>query len=511
MTSVQDILSGTINELTVTGFSPWRVERIVASLRSDANPTNLPGDFVLSISGTYQNEHFTILVSSVITAVPYFHYTNGQGELYHHKNFFDLYRLSGLKWAWNRKALFCLNNFDHLIGDDSLHPEIKRLKNASILVNFRAKTWLTTFQEFDRQGLCDLEQGIHIYKSLCDDYLDSSRNIFLSLSAGMDSRLLLATCLAKGIKPLTATMGKRTSTDVKIAGLLAKRFALEHRSIELEVKDYLDASVKRQIIYATGGTKSLNNWHTFIYINKVDYSPQCLHFAGSNGELTRSYYFDKGVFAKVLQLSDLGFLPFYFSLKINKGNRYVIKSLYTPEVAEQVKKEITGLAVGHNDMEKFDHFYATQRVRHFIGNGVALYNLKFKTTSPFLDNRFIKLAQGLSRKYKLNSIFHKAAIRHLCPDLLSFPNSENSSPINDFGSDFYFLRKSAFVGYGIGDELLSSHEFQSTIVENPDLDDWVDKKERVGLFENKEMRTISFLATLAETIKLIKEIDAQRR
>ena len=96
-----------------------------------------------------------------------------------------------------------------------------------------------------------------------------SPGVVLSLSGGFDSRVLLSRLLYHGARPVVGTMGFPSSTDRIVATLIAKAFNLEHRVVELQVSDYL--LFAKEIVRLTGGTKTANHWHTYIYTRRVGF------------------------------------------------------------------------------------------------------------------------------------------------------------------------------------------------------------------------------------------------
>jgi asparagine synthase (glutamine-hydrolysing) len=74
-----------------------------------------------------------------------------------------------------------------------------------------------------------------------------------------------------------------------------------------------------------------------------------------------------------------------------------------------------------NMMQRLDRFYLQQRVRHFIGNGLALYGETTAWRTPFLSIPWVAAATRLPRSWKLGSNWHRHAIDRLCPALLDFP------------------------------------------------------------------------------------------
>lgn len=482
-----------INRQKLTGFCLKPVSELVSEFLS-GNVTSY-GDYTLALEGNFENEQITLLYSSQIAATPYY-YTITGNNIYHGNNIFSVWKESGIAWNWDTKALYGINNMEHSSGDLSLHAEIKRMPAHSCLVFFQGKIHITGYEDLllKKNRPISIEEAIEKYISFTADYCSTGKDSFISLSAGLDSRLILATLLYHNNFPRVATMGFENSTDVKTAVKIAKDFNLQHTHHELNVVDYFNERKITDIINQTSGSKTVRHWHTYFFINHFKDLTNTLHFAGSNGELVRSYYFDKGILARILNSINGSLFQSYISAKLNRGNQYVINSLKS--LKSVVEEDILTDAPTLPFMERLNHFYSCQRVRHFIGNGIALYNDSFPTALPFLDERFIRIATQLPINYKFNSLFHKSCIKALKPRLLDYPNFENTLNIRNTNTNTYFLRKNQINDYDISKEVFSHSFMKEIIFESPCLDEWVTKKEREVYWLSGKIRTLSFLATL---------------
>src|SRR5262249_36577096 len=158
-------------------------------------------------------------------------------------------------------------------------------------------------------------------------------------------------------------------------------------------------------------------------------------------------FFDKGFAAELLDLSHYSRWDRWLSLKNGRRRRVApaILAALDPDrefmraldARRQLEKSFVGkLRFG----DGLDYFYAAERLRNFIGLGLALYRASFPTMSPFLDARFIRAAARLPRHQKLADRTHRAVIGKLQPALLDFPTDETGRPMRNAPNGFYFLK-----------------------------------------------------------------------
>ncbi len=494
---------------SLTGFSISTEKELIAKIAANEF-SDLKGDFIFVVDGISANREITIMLTSAVNANPYF-YTIEEGNILHGRDIFSVFgSMKTRDWNWNYTSLYCLSNLDYCIANQSLNVDINKVPAGSILFYFkgeRKETIIPISREYSF-NTDDFEDAFKKYETLSKDYFRQDSNYILSLSAGMDSRLLLASLLSKGIRPVTFTMGQPGATDVKISSQIAKDFDLMHSIVALNPEDYLNEANTREIILATSGTKLFAHWHTYIYSRKISSAANNIHLVGSNGEVSRSYYFDKGLVSKMLQHIDMGSFRKIFQLKLRKVNPQVIESIKDkinePDILNLIESCCSG---PDNTSDKLDWFYTFERVSNFIANGMALYNLKNTTISPFLDERFVRLAFSLKRKYKLNSLFHKNAIEALFPSLMKYPFSENSKDIRSKDSNFYWVKPQHSVSYNLRDKVLETSFAKEVILGSTFLSSWIDKEACEKLYEVKNYRTLSFLFTFHHILDLIKEIQ----
>lgn len=246
----------------------------------------------------------------------------------------------------------------------------------------------------------------------------------ISMSAGFDSRLILAACLRRGLKPPLVVMGGDRATDVVVAKEIARSYDLEIEQVPLTGERML--ADRHFIARTTGGSKTIDNWHTYEYAALSRKPAGTGIWIGSNGEYARTFYFDKGVpFYLANLLGPLATQKFWEA----KARRTAIPDHVRGSLTQEFQDELRAdRFVGRMNTlfgqprlgELNDEFYR-ERVRQFIGNGLRLVSTKWRPKTPFTQERWTSAVQAMPRFWKLGNRWHRNAINRLYPDLLRFP------------------------------------------------------------------------------------------
>ncbi len=157
----------------------------------------------------------------------------------------------------------------------------------------------------------------------------------------------------------------------------------------------------------------------------------------------------------------------------------------------------------HNVADALDCLYATERVRHFIGSGLALYARHGAPRSPFLDARWIGAVARLPRAERLGSNHHRRAIAALWPNLLGFPVGSDG-PMERRAPPLYHLRGRKPIGYSPIRELLDDPRTREIVVESNDLDEILPRADRAAAIENRSP-AVELLLSLAFAGELGRE------
>jgi hypothetical protein len=427
-------------------------------------------------------------VSTLVGAFPWYWTVTDDGKLLQDSNVFRLCHQASMPWVWNDAAISQIALVGHTLGTHTLHARIFRMPPDCRVSLDRGKARIERFNTFStfKWGHEDLDEHLCGLPATFADCVDSSLEPILSLSGGYDSRVLLALCERLGCNPSIVTMGSSLATDVKIAKLLAAQLGREVNQIEVRPEDYV--AFGEEISQTTSGVKTAADWHTWLYNKQVN-DPARTHLVGSNGEFVRTFFTDaitkRGLFRRS---GRVGAKAWLLLKALNRFRKYpkALRATGRLKVAKLLDDlRVSPEAYPSDALDCLDVFYASERVHHFIGSGLACYAQFTRPKSPFLDRRWVESAAALKRSWKEESRYHSTAVDRLCPELSRFPY--NRDP--DGGVS---------VSYSPFDSVAKSRDVEELIVESAFLDHVCARHVRVESLRepNHRRNTVSFLLTM---------------
>jgi asparagine synthase (glutamine-hydrolysing) len=450
-----------------------------------AKPDLARGDFV--VGNPQRNDGWA--ESSSIGASPWYYTVTSNGELVQGANVFELCAAASMDWEWNTTAISQIALVGHTLGQHTLHRRIFRLPAHARLSVVGGRVALDSVDPLSgwRWDSSELDESFGTLTDAFDACLPNSQEPILSLSAGFDSRVLLALCLRAGCSPRIVSMGSSDATDVRVARILAQRVGLPLEQIALSSSDYL-ANGER-ISRVTSGVKTSGDWHTWLYNSQIS-APDRVHLVGSNGEFARTFYSDVLTRSRPFALSGHTGVATWLRLKALNRLRKLPRALWRGGPV-RLRLVLDSLRVSRDEYPQralpcLDTFYAIERVHHFIGSGIACYAQFGKPRSPFLDKRWMKEIAALRRPWKQQNRYHLAVIRKHAPSLLDVPfNRDPDGRAPTSYSPFAALSK--------------DKEVEELIVESRPLDALLNRGARVAALRDVQAsRTdaVSFLLTM---------------
>ena len=268
-------------------------------------------DFTRYIKGKFQlmlviNE--TIIIASDHNGFEKWFSHEIGGRLIYSDDISPLIRLSGAKIEPEMVVVFSLMN--HVAGSRTLYSDIFFSQPAS-MISFDQSLYKKRYWKpetlFNRPvNFFDTKEISRLWKNLVLSYIDNL-NIekpAITLTGGNDSRMVLASLLGSGIKPIALTYGNARSKDGYISGLLAKRAGLNSY---ISDKQPEPESVKICIRELIGLGNSLVNLHRLHRFNAVKelaalHSPDALFTGLMGGEYIKGMSFDDYIIPVFIRL-----------------------------------------------------------------------------------------------------------------------------------------------------------------------------------------------------------------
>lgn len=491
------------------GYSPTPVGDLLRFIQGGGDVSDLTGDFVVVNPSPVDG----FAVSSFLSALPYYYALSAQGHLVTGACAFEVAARAGLAWRWNERTIRSLALYGHSINDDTLCEGVYRLPPATrvSVKNGALKLEALPVRRFLWDEDTTQERAFGLLKRSFEGCVGGAASeVHLSLSAGYDSRLLLALCLDRGIKPQVSVMGYDNSTDVIMARAICQRVGLRLQVIALDPTDYLRHGAR--IAATTSGVKTAVNWHTYLYHLGKDFS-RGVHLVGSNGEFARSFFFDKPRFDPLAKHAPaVGMNAYWFArcarrmMKFSRLNPLVGRNPL-PVLGLAQRASVGRQWTASRFLPALDAFYAEQRVRHFIGGGLACYAAHGSPRSPFLDAPWMRAIAAMGRRFKQGNRFHADSTERLWAPLAEF--TYNRLPDQTQGESYH--------PFG---PLVKSDEVTELLVESSCLDGWTSRADRVALLtdaqcdqveERNLWLTLHFAATAQRSVQAAVEqgIDTQ--
>jgi len=270
----------------------------------------------------------------------------------------------------------------------------------------------------------DLERLAKALLDTCQSLADNFGTLNCPITAGRDSRLMVALTIAGGIKAEYFTNGLVESPDVRTGIKIAKHFNLPHK-VEIEDEQLDDETsidweqATRRLILQNDGMLSFRSInHAFKQPRSIENLEITLYGAG--GEIARGFYNSPQF---VLGSRSLNYVHNYLSERLIDNHhpllhRETIITLqqYVEEFVRQVVDE--GFAL----IDVPDVFHTYEQVRRWVGIHIASNQSTHQDRfSPFCTRPFVETAYSIPALNRYSEQVHYQLIKFLVPDLHSFP------------------------------------------------------------------------------------------
>jgi len=318
-------------------------------------------------------------------------------------------------------------------GECSPFSEVKQLL-PNHLFDFRTQNIVRywPYQKLERQ---DFEQSIPVLGKMLKGLLTSAHNRFplaVSLSSGLDSRLVLSACkdFMDDIPVYSLLYRKLTeeSDDVFVPTQMAKKLGFNHTVFDCRPK----ASAEIQEIFNKNVIGLKVDWVNIVAGRIANIPSDRVILKGTISEIMRCRYFSLGNHPPQVTLQDIVAL-------MALGN--------SPLVVDNLRKWL-------DEVKPYSEKYGVRlldllsweiEVGNWYDMGYAVFNMAQSEFTLFNCRNFFTVMQGINTKYRSfpMHIMQRRITEYLWPDLAEFPYTPHlTKPKKKFSNSmlYYYLR-----------------------------------------------------------------------
>ena len=242
------------------------------------------------------------------------------------------------------------------------------------------------------------------FKRILPRYFESDSGIGISLTGGLDTRMIMACLPDAGKKPLCYTFSGETGEtfDDRLAARVAKACGLEHRLLRIGADFFSDfASHVDRTVYVTDGCFGLTGAHE-IYLNRRARQLAPVRLTGNYGsEILRG----------VSTFGQVGLSP----------------ALFNPQFTHTLNSALHWGIKGSKHPITFAAFHEVPR-NLFGGLAASRSQVNFRT--PYLDNELVALAYQVPEKLRGSPLSAWGVVQANSPGLSKIPTDKGQLPNN---------------------------------------------------------------------------------
>ncbi|MFS6538273.1 asparagine synthase-related protein [Idiomarina loihiensis] len=308
----------------------------------------------------------------------------------------------------------CFMDLGHLMGEHTWFEHIKLIKPATVIEYDLANGVVSQhhywkWSEIKPSNLTFDEAVDELGKRFIEAVrrrFDPNERIGISLSGGLDSRVILAAVdfLYPDYKGYAYTFGTPDCDDITIAEQVISRSKnWQHEKFYFSADNWFEPRKER--VWNTDGMKDMMHMHGSEFASEI----------GKNMDVNLNGY-----------LGDAVLGGSYLKSK-NKFNQRVDKS----HAADAYGNHAEGYADEFYNIDHYDHFLYMVRGRRFINYGTANLLPWVNQRKPFFDNDVIELVFSLPDEYRANNRLYSAMLHKYFPKYFrDIPWQQTGKPVS---------------------------------------------------------------------------------
>jgi hypothetical protein len=430
-------------------FSSWQEN-------PDSFLTQIKGTF---IGGIFGDDEFT-LFNDRLGIKKAFIYQKGN-DFYISNDINIIHEITQDEISPENIAIHALMN--RFVGGKTIYRNIEILPPASIIKLENGRLSIKKYWSLDdllirKKSVISIEEIAKEFDSVIQDYINffKPQSITLTLTGGLDSRLILASLLKNNIKPDTYTFGNPESGDVITAQEISRKLGLKHHNPWQEFPSSGWFNELTTIIYIYG--QSITSYHRAYrlhgIIEEAKHTNPEMTFAGFlGGESMRGIHYDNLIVSKFAQ---------NWKSDGIKNRSFLLKSLHD----KYIKTDELDLDYIENALDGLPYFSKDPKTREFyflfmltisnhLNQDINLYD-KFHNiiVTPYADIDYLELlfssqfsmlnqdntSKNQLKRLKIPEVYCKM-IQLIYPPLLNIPLQNGYKPKDYLKGKLFYIYK----------------------------------------------------------------------
>jgi hypothetical protein len=321
--------------------------------------------------------------------------------------------------------------------DRTIHTDVRKLGPAGIFSfsegTLRKRRQYWRLQELKLSPL----RGTAAIDALGDTLSQAARKIFsiyqrpvCDLTGGHDSRALIASILAAGMRPTTVVVGPEQSADVRISSVLAELLNLRHIQLNLE-----PAGTYEEIVDAlrfTDGEFDTLEYCKVLKIHRRLAADFDISLNGSFGEVARGYWWEllcphigKHQALPADRISRLRFAAAPYCPDLFSLHRRLDLAAHLTEV---IKRTNSGLESAPNTLQ-LDNVYLMMRMQRWQGRIATSTNRIWPCLSPFMFRSVLEAILAADPQLRRRGLLIRSYFQQLDARLARVPLDAGYPPV----------------------------------------------------------------------------------
>lgn len=310
-----------------------------------------------------------------------------------------LFSLPWISAEIDETAVSCFLEIGHLLGNMTLHTQIRLVKPATVVAFDRNTgivqeqlywSWNKVIQDHSVSFEAAVDRADELFQLAVKKRFSPKEPIGLFLSGGLDSRYILAMLhrLYPDHQGLAVTFGQAGCDDERIAARVAARAGWQHRSYHFREDNWFLPRLPR--IALTDGMMNLQHMHGSEFLEDLSRRMK-INLNGFLGDV-------------VLRGS---YLPEDRAAWDQRVDRHWAEQFYGRFAAH------TDLDSPYFDIDHLDAYVLANRGRRFVAMGLTNFQTRIDQRLPFFDNELLEFMYGLPDAYRYQNRFYRSLLlRH---------------------------------------------------------------------------------------------------